>query len=372
MRHTGADRSGGLAGGCGLNRAVPRGHPSTRRFFANLVAICIAVTALAAWPAMDEESLPIIAVGEIDSASALLPAPTMRVAIEAALVEMPAFATMKNKGFSSVLEESGVTLDNIAQGDAAFRESSGIDYLLTGRVKASVASKLSPLGTLLRVLRSGAECMATVGLDVDVVELGSGDTVFSERLTHRQPAKVVYPPGADYSDPCRYANRSRKWRALQGASDRAAIEAARKLTVALFPVKLIRVAETTVTLNYGEGFLSVGDQLKVFATDPDQDQADATESIIGYVAVSAVSPRYASAEIIHAQRAFSLGDGAAVLSKDERRHLKRILAARAGVTARQERACENARKRVRRHCERDPESRRCRDARAAVEANCPP
>lgn len=371
MRHTGADRSGGLAGGGGLNRAAPRGHPSTRRFFANLAAICIAVTPLAGWPATDEESLPIIAVGEVDSASALLPAPTMRVAIEAALVDMPAFATMKNKDLSSVLEESGVTLDGIAQGNAAFRESSGVDYLLTGRVEASVASKLSPLGSLLRVLRSGAECTATVGLDVDVVGLGSGDTVFSERLTHRQPAKVVYPPGADYSDPCRYANRSRKWRALQGASDRAAIEAARKLTVALFPVKLIRVAETTVTLNYGEAFLSVGDQLKVFAMDSDQDQADA-ESTIGYVAVSAVSPRYAAANIIHAQRAFSLGDGAAVLSKDERRHLKRILAARARVTARQERACENARKRVRRYCERDPESRRCRDAQAAVEANCPP
>ncbi|MDE0420619.1 MAG: hypothetical protein OXK76_07000 [Gammaproteobacteria bacterium] len=361
----------GLAG-VDVSTARPPGVPSSRRrTFAETAAIWLAGTALATWPAAGEASLPVVAVGEVESASALLPATTMRLAIEAALVEMPAFATMKNKDLSRVLEERGVTTAGIAQGNVALGESSGVDYLLTGRVDASVASKLSPLGSMLRVLRSGAECTAAVGLDVEVVDLGSGDIVFSERLTHRLPAKVVYPPGADYSDPCRYANRSRKWRALQAASNRVAAEFARKLTVALFPVRVVQVAETAVTLNYGKAVLSVGEVLKVFATaDSDRDPAGTAEPILGYVAVSAVSPGTAAAQTIHARRGIAPGDGAAVLTKDERRQLKRMLAARARATARRERACENARKRVRRYCERDPEARRCKAARAAVAADC--
>ena len=332
------------------------------------VALCLVGTALQAWPAAGQENLPVIAVGEVESASALLPAPTMRAAIESALVEMPAFTTMKRRELSALLEDWDTSIADIAQGDAALRESSDIDYLLTGRVEASVASKLSPLGTLLRVLRSGSECRATVKADVAVVDLGTGDIAFSTQVTHRQPVKIVYPPGADYSNPCPYANRSRKWRALEAASEGVATDVARQLTLALVPMKLVRVADTEVTLNYGASFLSVGDQLKVVATASNGKPVAADD--VGYIAVSAVAPRYAVAEVIHARRALTTGDRAALLAKDERRQLARMLAAMARTTARQERACENARNKARRYCARDPDSRRCRDAEAAVAAKC--
>ena len=334
-----------------------------------VVALCLVGTALQAWPAAGQENLPVIAVGEVESTSALLPAPTMRAAIESALVEMPAFTTMKRRELSAFLEDRGISIGGIAQGDADLRESSDIDYLLTGRVEASVASKLSPLGTLLRVLRSGSECSATVKADVAVVDLGTGDTAFSTQVTHRQPVKIVYPPGADYSNPCPYANRSRKWRALEAASEGVATEVARQLTLALVPMKLVRVADTEVTLNYGASFLSVGDQLKVVATALGGGEPVAADDV-GYIAVSAVAPRYAVAEVILAKRPLTTGDRAALLAKDERRQLERMLAAMARAAARQERACENARNKARRYCARDPDSRRCRDAEAAVAAKC--
>ena len=337
---------------------------------ARSAVVGFACAALTQWPVAGEDNLPVVAVGEVEASSRLLPATTMRAAIEAALMEMPAFATMKHKDFSAILGERGMPV-GLAKGDPALRAASGIDYVLSGRVRASVASKLSPLGSLLRVLRSGAECTAAVGLRVDVVDLGSGDVVFNEHLTHRVAAEVVYPPGADYSDPCSYSNRSRKWRALQAASEHVATEAAAMLTLALFPIRLVRIAETEVTLDYGEAFLSVGDQLKVFAMDGgDRNRVETAEPIHGYLAVTAVSAHRATAEITYARRAFTTRDRAAVLSKDERRELKRVLATAARVAARRERACDDARKRVRRYCGRAPDARRCRDAEAAVEANC--
>lgn len=334
------------------------------------VAVCLVGTALQAWPAAGQDNLRVIAVGEVESTSALLPAPTMQAAIESALTEMPAFTTMKRRELSFLLEDWDISIADIARGDADFRESSGIDYVLTGRVEASVSSKLSPLGTLLRVLGSGSECRAAVRFDVGVVDLGTGDTAFSTQVTHRQPVKVVYPPGADYSNPCPYANRSRKWRALEAASEGVATEVARQLTLALVPMKFVRVADKEVTLNYGDSFLSVGDQLKVVATASNGGEPGLGAEAVGYIAVSAVAPRYAVAEVIHARRPFTTGDRAVVLAKDERRQLERMLAAMARKAARQERVCENARQRVRRFCARDPDSRRCRDAEAAVAENC--
>ncbi|MDE0662140.1 MAG: hypothetical protein OXI79_21110 [Gammaproteobacteria bacterium] len=334
------------------------------------VATCLVGTALHVWPVAGQEHVPVIAVAEVESGSALLPGPTVRVAIESALAEMPAFTTLKRKELAAVLEASDISLADIGRGDQAFREASGVDYVLTGRARASVASKLSPLGTLLRVLRSGSECTAAVRLDVGIVAIGTGDTAFSARVTHREPVEVVYPPGADYSDPCQYANRSRKWRALEAALDGVALEVARKLTLALFPMRLLRVADTGVTLNYGESFLSVGDQLKVVAPIQSGGESESDTPVVGYLAVSAVGSRTAVADVIYARRPLTAGDGAAVLAKDEGKRLERLLAAMARTAAKQERACENARKRVRRYCPRDPDSRRCRSAEAAVKANC--
>ena len=330
---------------------------------------CLLGTALQVWPVAGQENVPAIAVADVESGSALLPGPTVRVAIESALAEMSAFTTVKRQELVAILEDSGVSLAGIVGGSAALREASGIDYVLAGRVDASVASKLSPLGTLLRVLRSGSECTAAVRLDVGVVDIDTGQTVFSAKATHREPVKIVYPPGADYSKPCQYANRSRKWRALEVARDGVAAEVARKLTLALFPMRLLRVADTGVTLNYGDSFLSVGDQLKVVAPTPGDGELG-IDTPVGYLAVTAVGPRAAVAEIIHARRPLAAGDRAVVLEKDGRKRLDRMLATMARTAARQQRACENARKRVRRYCPRDPDSRRCRNAEAAVKANC--
>ena len=333
------------------------------------VVTCLVGTALHVWPVAGQENEPVIAVVEVESGSALLSAASVRVAIELALMEMPGFTTLKRKNLAALLADPEISLAGI-RANAAFREASGIDYVLTGRVEASVASKLSPLGTLLRVLGSGSECTAAVGVDVEVVDLGTGDTAFGAKVTHREPVEVVYPPGADYSNPCRYANRSRKWRALEAARDGVATEIARKLTLALFPMKLIRVAATEVTLNYGDLFLSEGDQLKVVAETSSVGERGDGAPVVGYIAVSAVGPRAAVAQIIYARRPLAVGDHAAVLAKDERKQLDRMMAAMARTAARQKRACENARKRVRRYCPRDPDSRRCRNAEAAVKANC--
>ncbi|MDE0178689.1 MAG: hypothetical protein OXP36_08825 [Gammaproteobacteria bacterium] len=333
------------------------------------VVTCLVGTALHVWPAAGQENVPVIAVVEVESGSALLSAASVRVAIESALMEMPGVTTLKRKDLAALVEDAGISLAGV-RANAALREASGIDYVLTGRVEASVSSKLSPLGTLLRVLGSGSECTAAVGVDVEVVDLGTGDTAFGAKVTHREPVEVVYQPGADYSDPCRYANRSRKWRALEAARDGVATEIARKLTLGLFPMKLIRVAATEVTLNYGGLFLSEGDQLQVVAETSSVGEPGDGAPVVGYIAVSAVGPRAAVAQVIYAQRPLAVGDHAAVLAKDERKQLDRMMAAMARTAARQERACENARKRVRRYCPRDPDSRRCRNAEAAVTANC--
>lgn len=335
--------------------------PRIHRLRCNRVSmICMVASALVAWQGAGQEALPTVAVAGIESTEGLMPSPTMQTAIEAAFADIPVFTTLKRKELAALLADRGLS---VADAMAGPHEALGVDYLLNGRVvAASVASKLSPLGTLLRVLGSGSDCTAAVGVEVDVVDLATGDGVFSVSVTRREPVEVVYPPGADYSNPCVYANRSRKWRALQAASQAVAAEVAHNVTLALFPMRLVRIGATEVTLNYGDPFVSVGDHLKVIA--PGNGMG------VGYIAVSAVSSRSAVAEIIHASRPLVAGDSAGVLSKNERRQLDRMLAGMARKAARKERACENARKRVRRFCARDPDSRRCRDAEAAVVANC--
>lgn len=335
-------------------------------------AVWFFVVALNAWPVAGRETPPVVAVGAVETSRGPLRSTTLRTALESALAEMPAFTTMKNKQLSAILAERGIADASIASGHAAF-VGSGIDFLLSSRAESSVASKLSPLGSLLRVLRSGAECSAVVALAVGVVDMRSGQAVFRSRVTHRKPVQVVYPPGADYSVPCRYANRSRKWRALQAASEAAAADAARKLTLALFPISLVRIADTEVTLSYGDSFLSVGDRLKVVARKdalPGRDSASAREAVAGYIAVAAVSSRHAVAEVVYAGRPFAPDDVAVALGRDERRRMDRMLAATAKTAAKRSRACAKARQRVRRHCGRDPDSRRCKDTEAAAAAYC--
>lgn len=347
---------------------------TSRRWRNAAARISLVASALFTFAGAAQDDVPIIAVGGIESSHRSVALATQS-AIESSLSAFRKFSVMRHKRFAALLDERGLSVADVANGNASLVGLSGVDYLVTGRVvEAKITSKLLPLGSMLSVLGSGGECRAVVGVDARAVQMRSGEITSMDTVSRDQSVKVKYPPGADYADPCRYADRSQKWRALEAASGAVATEIARNVALTLVPIRLLRVSQGQASLNYGDSLLAVGDYLRVVPAgvvhanrnDLHQDDAEA----VGYLSISTVGSTNSMAEIAYAKRPLKVGDVAVFLATKERRNVDKMLSDIARDRAQQDRECEAAREKMRRYCGRDADSRRCRNAELAVAVKC--
>ena len=323
--------------------------------FAMALLCCVSPQALA------QQNTPVVAVGEIQSSYANWDTATVQTALESALSKTRKFTIMERGRLDQLLQERGLSVAGIADGNASLGGFSGVDYLLYGRVMdASFASENMIIVT---------QCKATVGLDVRTVDVNTGEIRFSESV---RVSDVIASGGGD-QNPCRGVTAA----SFTDLGSQAAEAVAEKLTIALFPVKLVRVVNDEVYLNYGAPFLVPGDYMKVVTlgegfVDPDTGEvlgADEEES--GLLVVRDVRPKYSIADVVYRYApAMAVGDVAMKLSGSESKSVQRMLANIEKEEAKQRRDCKNAQKRESRQCSRSDISSKCLKAQDDVARVC--
>lgn len=213
------------------------------------------------------------------------------------------------------------------------------------------------------------QCEATVSLEVRTVDVNTGEIRFSETVG----VSDVVASGSGDSNPCQGVSAA----SLGPLSSLAAEAVAEKLTITLFPVKLVRVNNNEVYLNYGAPFLVPGDYMKVVTfgegfVDPDTGEvlgADEEES--GLLLVRDVRHKYSIADVVYRYTpTMAVGDVALKLNAAESKGVRKMLADIERADAKQRRDCSNARKRESRHCSKDDASSRCLKARAQLASAC--
>ena len=346
-----------------------------------LSAVWAATAVICASPSLGQQNIPVIAVGDIHSSYRQLDSQTVRTALESSLSKTRKFAIMERARLDELLEERGLSISGIAEGNASLGGFSGVDYLLTGRlmeaavVKGRRSGGNSLLGELLG--GGGGGCQAVVGLDVRVVDIHTGQISASDNLTVAEAIPVNYPDYADYGDPCRYANSAEKQSALTAAGHGVARLVAEEVSIALFPIKLVRVQGGQAFVNYGAAFLAPGAYLRVVAlgegfVDPDTGEIlGAEEEDLGYLMVSDVREKYSIADVVHTyDRALAVGNVARRLSAEETKTVSNMLADIQRSKEKQRRACNDAERRAERACRKDDSSSRCRKARDEAAEVC--
>ncbi|MYG14484.1 MAG: hypothetical protein F4171_17070 [Gammaproteobacteria bacterium] len=331
------------------------------RFKTTCVALALLTSVSVVQSPLAQQNAPVIAVGDIQSSYANWDTISVQTALESALSKTRKFIIMERGRLDELLKERGLSMSGIADGNASLGGFSGVDYLLYGRVmQASLDSQNVILMT---------QCKGTVSLDVRTVDVNTGEIRFSESV---QVSEVVATAGGD-DNPCRGVTTS----TLAPLSALAAEAVAEKLTVALFPVKLVRVATDQAYLNYGSPFLAPGNYMKVITlgegfVDPDTGEVlGADEEELGYLIVREVRPKFSIADIVYRyENPMAVGDVAMKLSSSEAKSVGKMLAGIEKAKARQERDCRNAQKRVQRNCSRNEESSKCLKARDDVSSMC--
>ncbi len=339
------------------------------------LAIAVVAHALVAAGALAQENVPVVAVGGIESPYKHLNADTIQTAMESAFTKTRKFRIMERARLAMLLEERGLSVSGIADGTASYGGFSGVDYIVTGRVMEATTGAAA--GSSIPILSAFAGgCEAGVSLDTRVVDVATGEIRFSESVSGSDGIRVDYPDNADYGDPCKYAERSQITAALSTVAQAVAVAAVERMTMVLFPIRIVRVADGEAYLNYGSTFLSRGNYLKVVTlgegfVDPDTGEVlGADEEDAGFVLVTDTRAKYSVADVVFATRPFEVGDVARQLTRSEGKAVRRMLDNRERARAKRESACRRAKKSRDRNCARDENSSRCRRALAAMEENC--
>ena len=281
----------------------------------NFVALLASALTLMALPfvAVADANKPVIGVGAIESAFYDYDARNIQTAIETALSKTGKFTLIERSRIDELLAEQNLSLQGLVDGNiSGLGGFGGVDYLLYGRF-----TQLS-LEADNKFLY--AECDARFGLDIRVVDVASGEIRISDNTTLKDSVNT-----SDAQDnPCRGIGIA----AFDGLTARTARTVAANLTQTLFPVKIAKVDDMSVYLNYGEEFLGRGEFLRIVSlgegfVDPDTgERLGAEEEVIGFVKVSKTKAKFSIAEIVFQNQDFSVGDVAQRLGKDERKRLE--------------------------------------------------
>lgn len=235
--------------------------------------------ALLSWPPCSDaqSAQPVLAVGEIETSVAGMDSDSLQTALSAALSRTRKFTLMDSGRFGA-----------LGQGASA-----GVDYVLDGRV----------LEAAIGVGQASAQrdCVVSVTLRLQLRSRDGGMTLWDEPTTY---SRVIDPAALDGKPCTTEATGDVDWLGRQGADDLAG-----RLTMAIFPIKVSRIVDREVYLNYGEGFLRRGEVLALPRQGGEGHEAVAAGSPwIGAVAVAEVKGGFSIGRVLHTTRSLRAGD----------------------------------------------------------------
>ena len=320
--------------------------------------------------ATGQRSLPVIAVADVHSPFRAVDGPAVRLAIENTLARTGKFKLMERARLNTLLEERGLSVQGIADGTASLGGFSGVDYLVYGNVVDATFAIRRKFGS--------RSCLATAELNVRTVDVNTGEIRASESVDFT--AEVASVPTilkteTTPEDPCSLVTPGMLERHCRDAG----VEIAAKITIALFPIRIVRVNRGDLFLNYGSPALALGDYLKVVElgegfVDPDTGETlGAEEEDLAFLAVKDVRSKYSIAEValsLSPNESVEVGDVAFKLDAVEAKALTKRLKNLRKEREKRERDCRKAQERARKRCNKDENSPKCIEAGEAVARYC--
>ena len=269
---------------------------------------------------------PVIGIGEMRS-SVGGDVDTFRAMLETALANTNKFELIERSRIGDLISEQALSAGGITQGSGQIGGISGVDYLIYGSItKLGVETNEFNLGDY-----QSASADGVMSVDLRVVDVTTGSIRISETVeVESSVASAINidgrSMGGDEADP------------LSSVQRVAAIEIAGKISLNIFPIKVINVKDDTVYLNYGSSILnkcSWGNPescyLKIVElgegfVDPDTGEVlGAEEEYVGAVEVIDPKSKFTIARILEGN--ISRGAVAVMMSKSDGNKLKKKIKA---------------------------------------------
>ena len=255
---------------------------------------------------------------------------------------------MERTRLNSLLEERGLSIAGVTDGQADIGGFSGVDYLVYGSVSNITIERKN--------LFIAMNCDATMSMTIRVVDVSTGEIRLSENVNVEE---TVGTSAAD-GDPCRGISLAN----INILGEEATDAIANKLTMGIFPIKVARVSGSEVYLNYGEGTLSTGTILVLKEIgegflDPDTGEVlGAEETTSAIIVASDVRSNFTIATVVASNALINVGDVAYFLPED--RSIGRLVS-----------ACSDRQESVVSSCSSESDdSRNCTRARSRAQDSC--
>lgn len=265
---------------------------------------------------------PVIGIGDMQS-SVGGDVYTFRAMLETALANTNKFDLIERSRIGDLISEQALSSGGITQGNGQIGGISGVDYLVYGSItKLGVETNEFNLGDY-----KSASADGVMSVDLRVVDVSTGSIKISETVeVESSVASAINIDGrsigGDEADPLSTVQRI------------AATKIAGKISLNIFPIKVINVKDDTVYLNYGSSVLtkcSWGNPescyLKIVElgegfVDPDTGEVlGAEEEYIGAVEVIEPKGKFTIAKILEGD--ISRGAIAVLISKSDGNKLKK-------------------------------------------------
>lgn len=256
-------------------------------------------------PAAAQSRQPVVAVVKMDDLANSGQSAALSTMILSAIAQTQKFKVIEREQMGTLVKEqalgrSGMTTSRNRGKIGGFE---GADYLIYGSITALSARKKTDFGTtmLLGGLTKdkngagGQTCYSgevSLSLDIKITDRETGQIRYVKRLDEIQKSGTICGTGVPESNAVVL---------FRSAADKVATG----LVTTVFPIKVADVsADGTITLNYGEGAVKIGDKLTIFVPgkvilDPDNGQPMGnSETRLGLVQITDVQSRLSKAKAI--------------------------------------------------------------------------
>ena len=268
-----------------------------------------------------QSNKPVIGIGEMNSTVGG-DVTSFRAMLETAIASTNKFELVERSRISDLLSEQALSSGGITQGSGQIGGISGVDYLIYGSI-----TKLGAEESNVKIGNYKSDSITGVmSVDLRVVDVDSGRIKISETVEVESSISSGInisgeSLGGDDADP------------LSSVQRLAADQVAAKISLSIFPIKVIRVKDSQVYLNYGSqvlskcswtscdaGYLKIVELGEVFS-DPDTGEIlGADEEYIGAVEVAEAKSKFTIANILEGN--ITLGHQAVIISSREGKNIK--------------------------------------------------
>jgi curli biogenesis system outer membrane secretion channel CsgG len=271
-----------------------------------------------------QSSKPVIGIGEMTS-SVGGDVKSFQSMLETAIANTNKFDLIERSRIGDIINEQALSSGGITNGNSNIGGISAVDYLIYGSItKLGVETSEFSLGDF-----ESASADGVMSVDLRVVDVATGSIRISETVEVEASVASALnidgrSMGGDEADPLNTVQRL------------AANEIATKISLNIFPIKIINIKDNQAYLNYGSSTLSKckwssekSCYLKIVElgegfVDPDTGEVlGAEETYIGAVEVVDPKSKYTIANILEGD--LNRGDIAYFMSKSEGNKLKKAI-----------------------------------------------